>query len=114
MPRVYPKSANFALPVRESEADPDEAPQSARAAVRSWSTSGGMREATFKKRPASSSSFGKANGGAVGFAVILNAADEAPRSRGSLDGDEEDEEEGASVRARAAVLSFFPRHPFFS
>ena len=113
-PRVYPKSANFAIAAdgtrdsrRTGDFDVDEeqeAPQSARAAVRSWSASGGTREATFKRRPASHGKFGNDGGGnvasAVGFAVILNAADNTlrTRSRGSFD-EEEDDDQDASVVA---------------
>ena len=75
-PRSYPKSANFALPKVEPEEDEEERPQSARAAIRSWSESGGAREATFKKRPPSDGKLEQQRR-AVGFASVLQAA-EAP------------------------------------
>lgn len=54
--KIYPKSANFQRQetgLELDDGDMKEAPQSARAAMRSWSASGGEREATFKKRPPS-------------------------------------------------------------
>lgn len=90
--KVFPKSANFArMPTGlEVEEDEKEAPQSARAAVRSWSASGGMREATFKKKHAPANK-------AVGFGIILQAA-ERPYSLSSLN-DADDEDEGVVVAA---------------
>lgn len=107
VPKIYPKSANFAQTnERESrKADmgldsDDEAvvPQSARAATSSWSASGGTREATFKKRPNSSANFSNerehaSSSSAIGFAIVLNAADSSSLragSRGSLDDDDDD------------------------
>ena len=90
--RQYPKSANFALPVAEKPEDDEERPQSARAATRSWSASGGTREATFKKRrgPPRGGTDGKSN--AIGFATVLSAA-----SFGSVDMDEANEDESGAV-----------------
>jgi hypothetical protein len=129
-PKVYPKSANFArMPtgLELEEGDVDTQPQSARAAVRSWSATGGMREATFKKRPASREFSDKRRpNSAVGFASILNLADQM-----AVDDPNEDvsvamiveelivqvENEGAGMRpwAEASVASLSvgrlqPRH----
>jgi len=88
VPRVYPKSATFE---RVSDlADYEESaelPQSARAAVRSWSASGGMREATFRKRPPSHSQLGAGAASGLGFATVLNAAN-APKWSESRAGDD--------------------------
>lgn len=83
---VAPKSANFAVQKRESEFEQEDTdvPQSARAAVGSWSASGGTREASFKKRPPSSGTLSESQS-AMGFAVVLQAADGArPLSLASL------------------------------
>ena len=78
-PRSSPKSANFALAKVEPEEDEEERPQSARAAIRSWSESGGAREATFKKRPPSDGKLGEQRR-AVGFASVLQAARQARKA----------------------------------
>jgi hypothetical protein len=72
--RQYPKSANFALPVPEPMADEVEAPHSARAGTKSWSSTGGLREATFKKRPLPRDD-GGGSGSALGFASVLQASE---------------------------------------
>lgn len=89
VPRVYPKSANFAterVSYLVDHEDSTEQPQSARAAVRSWSASGGMREATFRKRPPSYTHEGVSTG--LGFASVLNAAN-APKWSESRDGNDD-------------------------
>lgn len=89
--KAYPKSANFALGSAAGDKDEDQpadGSQSARASVRSWSATGGMREATFKKRCNSCSAAERQH--AVGFAVVLQAAEHGsrPSSCASLDGAE--------------------------
>ena len=88
--KALPKSANFArqltgLAVKDDE---DERPQSARAAVRSWSDSGGMRDATFRKKS------GHRTPSSVGFATVLAAADLPWRH---LDPAGDDEDAGGAV-----------------
>ena len=98
--KVYPKSANFTRMATGLEVeDLDEAPRSARAAVRSWSASGGNRDATFKKKSTSkmsSANLDRAGNpkSAVGFAVIIAAA-ERPYSNSSFP--DEIEEDGSTV-----------------
>ena len=88
--KALPKSANFArqLTGLEVNDDEDERPQSARAAVRSWSDSGGMRDATFRKKS------GHRTPSSVGFATVLAAADLPWRH---LDPTGDDEDAGGAV-----------------
>ena len=73
--RAYPKSANFALAKLESVSQ-SEVPQSARAAnSRSWSASGGVRDATFRKQRLGAPK-NALDTNPVGFSVVLGAADD--------------------------------------
>ena len=105
-PKAFPKSANFARMPTGLEVDDEDrmpTPQSARAAVRSWSSTGGMREATFKKkRPPSNGAFG---GG--GLSILAQA--QKPYSQSSLtSADEEaadsDEEFSVAMLVEELIL----------
>ena len=103
VPKQYPKSANFARLPTGLEVAHDEAgaPHSARAAVKSWSSTGGVREATFKKKPPSNA---KLDGNsAVGFAVILQQA-ERPYSLSSLSDTDDAEDPSVALLMEELIL----------
>ena len=103
--KALPKSANFArqLTGLEVDDDEDERPQSARAAVRSWSDSGGMRDATFRKKS------GRRTPSSVGFATVLAAADQPWHHLGPA-GDDEDTGGAVALLMEELILQA-SRHP---